>query len=53
MSIFVFQTHHDRMAQNLDLRHKTFNHFGRNIIKALKNSPDAFVQIALQLAYYR
>uniref|UniRef100_A0AAZ1XHP3 Choline/carnitine acyltransferase domain-containing protein n=1 Tax=Oreochromis aureus TaxID=47969 RepID=A0AAZ1XHP3_OREAU len=43
----------DKHAQDLDLRVLVFNHFGKKIPKAHQISPDAFIQMAIQLAYYR
>ncbi|XP_038590309.1 carnitine O-acetyltransferase isoform X2 [Micropterus salmoides] len=41
------------LAQDLDMRVMVFGHFGKSVPKAHKMSPDAFIQISLQLAYYR
>lgn len=37
----------------MDLRIFTHNAFGKGIMKKCRLSPDAFIQMALQLAYFR
>ncbi|XP_063792551.1 carnitine O-acetyltransferase isoform X2 [Pseudophryne corroboree] len=41
------------MVHDLDIKVFVFRVFGKNFPKAEKLSPDAFIQVALQLAYYR
>lgn len=38
---------------DIDIVHATFNDFGKSILRSHKFHPEAFTQIALQLAYYR
>ncbi|KAI4878141.1 hypothetical protein NFI96_007717 [Prochilodus magdalenae] len=41
------------MVHDLDVRVLNFSHYGRKYLRSYKTSPDAFIQMALQLAYYR
>uniref|UniRef100_A0A8C8HNF2 Carnitine O-acetyltransferase n=1 Tax=Oncorhynchus tshawytscha TaxID=74940 RepID=A0A8C8HNF2_ONCTS len=41
------------MSHDLDVNVVNFADYGRNVPKAHKMSPDAFIQMALQLAYFR
>lgn len=43
----------NKLAQDLDMRVVVFENFGKNVPKTYKMSPDAFIQVALQLAFYR
>ncbi|XP_020779372.2 choline O-acetyltransferase [Boleophthalmus pectinirostris] len=42
-----------RLAKNLDMNVYKFYKYGKEFIKKQKMSPDAYIQVALQLAYYR
>ncbi|XP_066521545.1 choline O-acetyltransferase-like [Hoplias malabaricus] len=42
-----------RLVKNLDMEVYTFRGYGKEFIKKQKMSPDAYVQVALQLAFYR
>lgn len=42
-----------RLVKNLDMNVHRFYGYGKEFIKKLKMSPDAYIQVALQLAYYR
>ncbi|XP_056291596.1 choline O-acetyltransferase-like [Pseudoliparis swirei] len=42
-----------RQVKNLDMNVHTFCDYGKEFIKKQKMSPDAYIQVALQLAYYR
>ncbi|XP_059721057.1 carnitine O-acetyltransferase isoform X1 [Haemorhous mexicanus] len=41
------------MVEDLDIKVMVFHQFGKGFPKSEKISPDAFIQLALQLAYYR
>ncbi|XP_023119713.2 choline O-acetyltransferase [Amphiprion ocellaris] len=42
-----------RLVRNLDMNIHKFYDYGREFIKKQKMSPDAYIQVALQLAFYR
>ncbi|XP_066204893.1 choline O-acetyltransferase isoform X1 [Saccopteryx leptura] len=42
-----------RIVNNLDFLVYKFDNYGKTFIKQQKCSPDAFIQVALQLAFYR
>lgn len=50
ISISYFSLH---PLQDVELRIFVHNAFGKGIMKKCRLSPDAFIQMALQLAYYR
>ncbi|RWS24070.1 peroxisomal carnitine O-octanoyltransferase-like protein [Leptotrombidium deliense] len=41
------------LSSNIDIIHSTFDDFGKSILRTHRFHPEAFVQTALQLAYYR
>lgn len=41
------------IADDVDFHGCLFNEFGKGLIKKCRTSPDAFIQLALQLAHYR
>ena len=42
-----------KLANDLDMDHLRFVDYGKNFIKSQKLSPDSFVQMAIQLAFYK
>lgn len=42
-----------RLVDNLDMDVFKFKAYGKEFIKKHKMSPDAFIQVALQLAFYK
>ena len=43
----------DMLVQDVQMNSFTFDKFGKEDIKALKFSPDSFIQIAIQMAFIR
>ncbi|RKP35238.1 acyltransferase ChoActase/COT/CPT [Dimargaris cristalligena] len=43
----------DRMIDNHQLRVLAYQGYGKNLIKAFRASPDSYVQMLMQLAYYK
>lgn len=43
----------DSLASDLDFQVFRFDGYGKNFIKSCKVSPDSYIQLALQLAYYK
>lgn len=41
------------LLNDVDLRILLFNTYGKGFMKQCRVSPDAYIQMALQLAYYR
>jgi len=41
------------LLNDVDLKVIMFNHYGKGFMKTCRVSPDAFIQMALQLAYFR
>jgi len=52
-AIDTAQTKLNMVVQAVDLTVLKFQYFGKGLIKNLNMSPDAFCQMAIQLAYYR
>ncbi|XP_044750467.1 carnitine O-acetyltransferase-like [Coccinella septempunctata] len=46
-------TNVNRLADNLELNVFNFKSFGKEFVKSQKLSPDSFIQIAIQYAFYR
>ncbi|XP_018051883.1 PREDICTED: carnitine O-acetyltransferase isoform X2 [Atta colombica] len=42
----------DKLSDNIDMECFTFDKFGADAIKAIKLSPDSFIQIAMQVTFY-
>lgn len=42
-----------KLLNDVDLHILAFSDFGKGVIKKCRVSPDAFIQMALQLAYFR
>ncbi|XP_028176761.1 carnitine O-acetyltransferase isoform X1 [Ostrinia furnacalis] len=47
------KTNLNRLADNLELNCFTYDKYGKNFIKTQKMSPDSYLQMAMQYAFYR
>lgn len=47
------KTNLDKLADNLELNCFTYDKYGKNFIKTQKFSPDSYLQMAMQFAFYR
>ncbi|PNF29520.1 Carnitine O-acetyltransferase [Cryptotermes secundus] len=52
-AIEVAQQNLDKLVEYADFLSCTYSGYGKNLIKEFKVSPDSYIQMALQLAYYR
>lgn len=43
----------DKLAADIDMGYLHFNDYGKNFIKTQKFSPDSYIQMAIQFAFYR
>jgi carnitine O-acetyltransferase len=43
----------DNLKNDLDMAHLNFQDYGKNFIKSQKLSPDSYIQMAIQYAFYR
>ncbi|XP_046547612.1 carnitine O-acetyltransferase-like isoform X1 [Haliotis rubra] len=47
------KVHADSMANDVDMRGLTYEGYGKNFPKSQRLSPDGYIQIAMQLAYFK
>uniref|UniRef100_A0A6P4FG09 Carnitine O-acetyltransferase isoform X1 n=2 Tax=Drosophila rhopaloa TaxID=1041015 RepID=A0A6P4FG09_DRORH len=52
-SLAVAQQNVDKLAQDLQMKVLKFDRFGKDFIKKQRLGPDSFIQIALQLAFFK
>lgn len=45
--------HYDGVCATIDVKHETFGHYGKAILKDHRFHPEAFVQCAIHATYYR
>lgn len=51
MNVYIFFL--NRAIDNLDFYVYRYKGYGKNFIKACQVSPDAYIQLSLQLAYFK